>query len=89
MRLVKENCARKIDSFGRVSIPKALRDRLELAVGEKMEIYTIDEGDKVYICLEKVRDPEENNEVEDKCAKVATLLGELGIDVPAEVAKNL
>ena len=30
MKLVKENVSRKVDALGRISVPKSLRDRLEI-----------------------------------------------------------
>ena len=37
MELLKENTSRKVDSLGRVSIPKSMRDRLDINEGDEVE----------------------------------------------------
>lgn len=44
LELLKENTSRKIDSLGRVSIPKSMRDRLVIKPGEEVEFYLL-QGD--------------------------------------------
>ena len=41
MELRKENTTRKIDSLGRVSIPKSMRERLEIVEGDEMEFFML------------------------------------------------
>jgi len=41
MQLVNENVSRKIDSLGRISIPKGLRDRLGMATDTELNFYTL------------------------------------------------
>jgi len=41
MNLVSENVSRKIDSLGRIGIPKGIRDRLRLEVNDEMEFFTM------------------------------------------------
>ena len=41
MKLIDENATRKLDSLGRVSIPKGLRDRLKMRVGEEIYFYSL------------------------------------------------
>ena len=41
MQLVNENVSRKIDSLGRISIPKGLRDRLNMGTDAEVNFYTL------------------------------------------------
>jgi len=41
MQLVNENVSRKIDSLGRISIPKGLRDRLGMTTDTELNFYTL------------------------------------------------
>lgn len=47
MDLIPENTTRKIDSLGRISFPKGIRDRFEIETSEDFEWYvgTTTEGD--------------------------------------------
>ena len=47
MELLKENTSRKVDSLGRVSIPKSMRDRLDINEGDEVE--------DLYIALKQVK----------------------------------
>lgn len=57
MELIKENTTRKIDSMGRVSIPKSIRDRLGLREGEEIEVFTIRDGANTYVAFGKQEKP--------------------------------
>ena len=72
-----ENAIRKLDSTGRVIIPKGLRDRLELAEGDEMNFYFLESNGLNLIGIGKsdMIDPKY------ECAK--TVLEELGVEVPA------
>ena len=78
-----ENAIRKIDSTGRVIIPKGLRDRLELSEGDEMTFYFLESDGFNLIGIGK------NNMVDPryKCAK--DVLEELGIEVPAELLDKI
>lgn len=58
--LIEEKVARRIDSCGRVSLPKHLRAKFDIDVGDEVEfyIYRTDDGDR-YICLKKKDNDEE------------------------------
>ena len=86
MRLTKENVSRKIDSLGRVSIPKSLRDRLEIGEGDMVDFFLLENEDRFYVCLNKHIEEDEGHE---KYLQVAKLLDELGLDIPKEVAEKL
>lgn len=45
-----ENTIRKLDSLGRITIPKGLRDRMNWCENDEIEIYT----DNDFVCLRKV-----------------------------------
>ena len=77
MELIRENCTRKIDSLGRISIPKAIRDRLEIDVNEELEFFTMGK----YICIRKAKQ-------ENKYMRLAKTMREMGLEVPEEVMKK-
>ena len=77
VELIRENCARKIDALGRISIPKAIRDRLEIGINEEVEFFTMGN----YICMRKVKK-------ENKYKKIAKFMEELGLEIPEEVKKG-
>ena len=84
MELVKENTTRKVDSLGRVSIPKGMRDRLEIAVNDEVEFYLLsDDVGEQYVCLTNHK-PGAN-----KYENAAKVLTELGIDIPKELEEKL
>ena len=86
MRLTKENVSRKIDSLGRVSVPKSLRDRLEIGEGDMVDFFLLENDDRFYVCLSRHVEEDEGYE---KYLQVAKLLDELGLEVPKEVAEKL
>lgn len=51
MLIEKENAARNLDSLGRITIPKSLRNRLGYDVDEKYEFFTIEIEGKKYIAI--------------------------------------
>ena len=84
MKLMKENVSRKIDSLGRVSIPKAMRQRMEIDDASDLEFYTLENDDgELYICMT-------NHKVgNNKYEMAAKVLEELGIDVPVELEEKI
>lgn len=80
MELLKENTTRKVDSLGRVSIPKSMRDRLNIETNDEVEFYLLnaDNGEQ-FVCLTNHK---MNN---NKYEIAATVLAELGIDIPEEL----
>lgn len=84
MELINENTTRKIDSLGRVSIPKGLRNRLRLEPNDELEFYTLREDGQDYICCTKAGgNPLRKYEI------VADMLDELGIKIPDEIIAKL
>jgi len=82
MTLYAENTTRKVDSLGRVSIPKSMRDRLNIAYEDEMEFYLLDYKGERYVCMTNHKDS-----APDKYKIAADVLDELGIDVPIDLAK--
>lgn len=82
MTLYNENTTRKVDSLGRVSIPKSMRDRLNIAYEDEMEFYLLDYKGERYVCMTNHKD-----NAPDKYKIAAEVLDELGIDVPIDLAK--
>ena len=48
MTMKSENITRKLDSLGRVTLPKSLRARLNIADGAELEVFTCDYEGKTY-----------------------------------------
>ena len=82
MELVKENTTRKVDSLGRVSIPKSMRDRLMIKEGDELEFYMLRDGDDSYVAIGKPG-------INTKYVRAAEVLDELGLDVPEALARLL
>lgn len=80
MRIRPENTTRKIDALGRVTIPKGLRDRMGLHENDDMELFTMESGGREFICLASAQ------AMENRYKLAASLLEELNIALPAELA---
>ena len=82
MNFLSENTTRKIDSLGRISIPKSLRARFGLNSGDEMEFSVCYEGGQTYICMKKRVDF-------TKAEILASELEGLGFEVPEDLQKLL
>lgn len=80
MRIRPENTTRKIDALGRVTIPKGLRDRMGIRENDDLELFTMESGGREYICLSSA-----TADI-DRYKLAASLLQELNISIPAELA---
>lgn len=58
-QLIPENTSRKVDNLGRITIPKGLRDRMSLAEGAELELFTANVDGRQCICLASPVDEEE------------------------------
>ena len=83
MRIRPENTTRKIDALGRVTIPKGLRDRMGLHENDDMELFTMESGGREFICLASAQ------AMEDRYKLAASLLEELNIAIPTELATKV
>lgn len=82
MELIKENTTRKVDSLGRVSIPKSMRDRLLIKEGDELEFYMLRDGDEQYVAIGKPG-------INTKYVRAAEVLKELGEEVPDSLMRLL
>lgn len=84
MRLQSENTSRKVDSLGRVSIPKSLRDRLMINTEDTVHFYLLEDDDgRQYACITNKED------VNPKYLAAAEVLAELGLEVPEEILSKI
>lgn len=83
MTLSPENTSRKLDNLGRIVIPKGLRTRLGISDGEDLEFFTMQADGKNFICLTN------NHEEDPKYRAAASVLEELGLEVPQELLDKL
>lgn len=81
--LTPENTSRKLDNLGRIVIPKSLRTRLGISENEELQFYTMRKDGISYICLTNC------HEEDPKYRNAASVLEELGIDIPLELLKKL
>jgi len=81
LNMVAENTTRKIDSLGRISFPKGIRDRFEIEASEDFEWYvgTTSEGDEYIIMRRNAKS------VDPKYRIAEEVLTELGCDIPKEL----
>ena len=86
MEVICENTIRKIDSLGRIGVPKGIRNRMKLMVNQEMEFFTIRDHDKEYVAFSPVVRDDNNDE---KYMLVADLLTELGVDIPEEILEHI
>lgn len=83
MELIKENAFRKVDTLGRVSIPKGMRDRLEITEGDEMEFFALYVDGEPYICMTNHKGSNNKYEI------AAEVLAELGLEVPEVLEEKL
>ena len=73
-KMVDTGCSKKIDSYGRITIPSKLRDELFLELGDECEFYKHYEDGIAYLCLKC-------GKVEDEVMKAKRLLESQGYKV--------
>lgn len=84
MQLIPENVVRKIDSLGRISVPKGMRDRMGIKENDELTFYTLitSKGNQL-ICAAP------NEFKRDRFYIAAEVLDELGLDLPKELRSKL
>ncbi len=81
MKLFKENATRKVDTLGRVSIPKGMRDRLNIKELDEVEFFLLeDDNGERYVALTN------HAASQNKYTEAADVLIELGLEIPDELA---
>ena len=84
MKITKENITRKLDSLGRISVPKAMRQRLGIDELSELKFYTMeDDNGEFYICMTN------HAASNSKYEQAAQVLTELGIAIPEELEERL
>ena len=81
--LIPENTVRKVDSLGRVVIPKALRSRFCINENDEVGFLTLEFNGGYYICFTN------GKTVDPRYQAAASVLKELGIEVPQELQSVL
>ena len=82
MTLISENTSRKVDSLGRISIPKSIRDRFNICANDEIEFSICHMDNQVYICLNKKNDA-------SKAEILAAELDAMGIEIPEKLMEML
>lgn len=80
-QLIPENTSRKIDSLGRITIPKGLRDRMFLEEGSDLELFTAIIDGRQCICMASPIDDDQ------KLREAVAAFVECGVEVPEELQK--
>lgn len=84
MKLMKENITRKLDSLGRISVPKAIRQRLNVEDLSEVEFYTLeDDNGEMYICMTN------HYNTSNKYEEAIAVLQELGLEIPVELQERV
>lgn len=78
-----ENARRRLDSLGRITLPKGLRDRMFMKENDELEFFTFDYEGKMYVAL-GVADG-----IDPKYLAAKAILDELGADIPKELEEKI
>lgn len=62
-QLIPENCKKKIDNLGRITLPKGLRDRWLISNDDDMEVFTAVVDNRQCICLSKPVEEKEDGDL--------------------------
>lgn len=81
MKMIAENCSRKLDHNGRLVIPKSLRDRLGIVDGDSVDFYFLeDDEERRFVCITK------DDEAKDrKKERIIELCLDLGVSIPEDL----
>lgn len=85
MNIIKENTARKIDSSGRIIIPKSLRDRFNISLDDELEFFTLEDNAGIkYIAMSKI-----DGFADPRYEIASQVLTELGFEVPDAILEKI
>lgn len=84
MEIIEEHVTRKVDSLGRISIPKGIRDRMRINTGEEVEFFLGIEDGECYIMMKGFAS---NTRKERETAM--KVLVQMGLDVPQELLDSV
>lgn len=83
-QLIPENTVRKLDSLGRITLPKGLRDRMYLTDdNDELEIFTATIDGRQCICLSSPVN------MKTKLHAAAAIFDECGVDIPDEMRAQI
>ena len=82
MTFINENTTRKVDTLGRISIPKSIRDRFNIKPNDEIEFSICHMDNQIYICMNKKNDA-------SKAEILAAELDAMGIEIPEKLMEML
>ena len=86
MKFRLEDCFKKIDKAGRITIPKHIRYKGEISDEATLAFFTIEKDDRTYVAVSEATPEELANEgivvVDQKYKDAVEVLQELGEEVP-------
>lgn len=72
-----ENVVKTVDSLGRITLPKGLRDRMYInSDNNELEIFTMEVNGKMYICLSSP------DTIDNRLYAAAEVFKEMGVELP-------
>lgn len=81
--LIPENTKRKVDSLGRIVIPKSMRDRFSIKENDELEFLSLELDGMHYVCVTN------GKTVDPKYRAAALVLKELGEDIPLSLQEKM
>lgn len=83
VNLIPENTRRKVDSLGRIVIPKSMRDRFNIKENDELEFLSLEVDGVYYVCITN------GKTVDPRYRTAALVLEELGEDVPQSLIEKM
>lgn len=79
-----ENVIKTVDSLGRITLPKGLRDRMYMnSDNNQLEIFTMNVDGKMYICLTSP------DTIDNRLYAAAEIFKELNVPLPKEFQEKI
>lgn len=83
VNLIPENTKRKVDSLGRIVIPKGMRDRFGIHENDELEFLSLELDGTHFVCVTN------GKTVDPKYRAAALVLKELGEDIPQSLQEKM